>query len=318
MTTQVTSPLKVSSYLCLACGPLTGLGVFLGYVDGFCFFVWYLNNTAGSLQFVFLGIYQISRLHYCFSRERVYSNKGYSRCVFVAMLGVSAVLALNVLALPFLMWGVPSRCGINSRLEFEHEFWKEPWVMKADGAAIVNTWVTSLFAAWALWDLTTLLLYVCKIRSFRKFKSDNAEVYARIQAILRRVVIVTVFYELSVLFLVLIGLLAWNMLGHDIIYLSVLSAGSVIVSFAQYIMLEHNTAEYDRFLNVLRSLRLHYLCCCCVDIGTGTSEERNAVPSLDKHAQANATWDTREMTQMAHEQRTGMELSLETFATVQK
>ena len=39
-------------------------------------------------------------------------------------------------------------------------------------------------------------------------------------------------------------------------------AGPVIVSFAMYLMIEHNNKDYIKFLKVIRCLRLHWICLC--------------------------------------------------------
>ena len=40
-----------------------------------------------------------------------------------------------------------------------------------------------------------------------------------------------------------------------------------VLSLSMYLMMEHNTAEYARFLKYLRKFRVDYLCfCCCLQM----------------------------------------------------
>eukprot|EP01084_Bolivina_argentea_P177549 307014_1 len=75
-TPFITKSLQISSLLTIIFSVLPYFWGFLLYFNGFCYFA---NQMSVSLylQFNFMGLYQISRLHYCFAQSQVHSNKGY-------------------------------------------------------------------------------------------------------------------------------------------------------------------------------------------------------------------------------------------------
>ena len=83
-----TKSLKIWSALCIFSGPLIGFCIFALYFDGFCYFTWYFIGVTILYQPVFMGLYQLSRLYYCFANNQVYSNKGYPNWLFNIMFGL--------------------------------------------------------------------------------------------------------------------------------------------------------------------------------------------------------------------------------------
>ena len=84
-TTFITKSLQYTSYSCIICGFITNLISFLRMFDGFCYFVTFLCSIMFAAHVVLLGFYQLSRLYYCFSKNQVYSNKGYATWIFIVM-----------------------------------------------------------------------------------------------------------------------------------------------------------------------------------------------------------------------------------------
>ena len=106
-----------------------------------------------------------------------------------------------------------------------------------------------MLVGYFLWDMTTLVLYVIKIRSLKKYEHINPDIYKRISL---------VFYE------VITGICCLSVLISIFVFLFLPSAGiwiagcimSIAFSFSMYLMLEHNAAEY---ISVLKFIE--YICC---------------------------------------------------------
>ena len=77
-----TKYVKLYSFWCLICGPISSVSLLLSFFNGFCHLFWYICVAVSMIQVVFLGFYQLSRLYYCFSQNQVYSNKGYPNSCF--------------------------------------------------------------------------------------------------------------------------------------------------------------------------------------------------------------------------------------------
>ena len=152
-------------------------------------------------------------------------------------------------------------CGISRNLEayfveIEGTFMEMPWF----------AWFLTSFLMYVLLDVTTLLLYWCKIRSLSKYRNNKEnEIYSRIQHILYRVLILTLFYQIGGLLVYVINTTLtfydpdtteeFNVIGAAVI--------SCLVRYSMFLMQEHNTDEYVQFLRCLNRYKLYLCCCCC-------------------------------------------------------
>ena len=236
-------------------------------MPGFCYFVFPLMGCVLGVQYLSMGMYQISRLHYCFSAAQVHHEKGYPQWLFLAMSTVGVCLLLSWVLFYAIAVPLPAACGIDADTNCFTEL----------NAPLVSptTWSAVHFALYHVWDLATLGLYALKIHSFRKYKAEQEEVYRRIMCILQRVAILTLFYDtvfaLTTCVVVLFGFppeieampIKWSLLVSE------MGSALVVVLFSvsMLMMLEHNTAAYIRFLRLVRRLRLNFVfCCCCTRI----------------------------------------------------
>ena len=260
--TYTTKYLKLWSVLCLLCGPIQGLCTLLRYMDGFCYFTWYIRQITPMLQPIFIGFYQLSRLYYCFSQNQVYSDKGYSSYLFIAMFIIGAALFLWIVQYPLTSSGFPTKCGwihnenyqfieIKKTIEFE----------RAKDYVTTIILATSVFI-YLSWDIVTLCLYINKIKAFKKFKSVSPMIFKRILNIMYRVCVLTLFYEIG-LVMSTVPLIISTIIMFPA-WLSILlgSFPIIFVTSSMFLMLEHNTQEYGSFLRVIYRIKLHYLCCC--------------------------------------------------------
>lgn len=130
---------------------------------------------------------------------------------------------------------------------------------------IFHSWHFAVTSLGQIWDLTTLMLYSFKIWSFRKlYRHKHEGVWSKIIFILYRIVIVTIFYQLSSLILALM----YNALSEkpylEFIRTQLLPAlFSILISFCLFLMMEHNTDKYVVFLQFLRRSCLDSVCFCC-------------------------------------------------------
>ena len=191
-----------------------------------------------------MGMYQLSRLYYCFSRNQSHSDKGYPKCVFIFMFGFGALFLVQDIQLPFSA-GITTKCGLHDNYEYieRKEFWY--WVPQNHVIWLqVSLWILFL-----LWDFGTLFMYLWKIKSL---KNDMEEVNQRVLAIMHRVVILTLFYQIPTL------LFWWIFWLFGELQINV----AIFYCISMYLMQQHNDEQYAKFMKIIHRLKLHYLCCC--------------------------------------------------------
>ena len=162
------------------------------------------------LQTLFLGYYQLSRLYYCFANSQIHSNKGYSDAVFMIMYSTGLVITLfTTVTAPLFMNNtggyINSQCGYR-----EYQFYHIPIGDKYSSRYSILGSIGGLIML--LWDVTTYILYIHKIRIFVKYKgndSNESAIKERILSTLYKITIITSFYEI----LCLIGLISIYIAG---------------------------------------------------------------------------------------------------------
>ena len=123
--------------------------------------------------------------------------------------------------------------------------------MKGDAVA----WIASTtICVSALFDLNTLLLFVCKIRAVtRLVNTDDSrhDTLLRIRREMKRIILLTLFYQIYG------GLImfSWPILG---IYVFIIAYGQpTFFSLSIWLMQPHNSDEYRKTARILT------LCICC-------------------------------------------------------
>lgn len=233
-----------------------------------------------GLQFLSVGFYQLSRLHHCFGSQQTHrgtgvTGTGYPRFVFVLMIAFGFTCYVSWTICFSLVDTLTAKCGFRyDSTESEDQsiqfFWiyrERPILFDDDtSGSIYYHWSAITGTLFQLWDLITLMLYSYKMWKFGTFyKSQDDAVWKYIVSILHRIVIVTVFYQISCAFCGILYRLTkplWNSDEHlaSAVLVSVLS---IILSFSMNLMMEHNTNEYMGFLYVLQRFKLNFCCCCC-------------------------------------------------------
>lgn len=269
-TKFTTKWLQLFSLLTIIFGTLFTMIRFLGYLPIFCLINGALLYSSIVSQIVFMGFYQLSRIYYCFSQSQVYSKKGYPNCLFIIMFIIGVLVAVNVWFYAWIWMGPNSKCGINNKYQY---FFEPIITMKSDSyESITSIWQSVSLSVYLIWDIITLLLYVMKVYSFRKYKPQNIKVYNRIMSILANILILTLCYQFSICLATAIGIFRNLSADNDTlivlrtVYHMFLISSSTITNYSMFLMQRHNANEYEAFLKILWKLRIHYICCCCRSI----------------------------------------------------
>ena len=107
-----------------------------------------------------------------------------------------------------------------------------------------------------LWDFTTLSMYAIKIRLFRKYIKTQPLVYKRVSSILYKIFILTLFYEMVIVFWTILGVLQFIgdvFRSQLVLFASYFASDFIIcsVSYSMYLMMDHNQQQYIKFLRVI-------------------------------------------------------------------
>ena len=256
--------LQYISVFCIISGCIEIFARTLVPFDIACIFVEFVAEIFTSLQAALMGFYQLSRLYFCFANTKAYADNGYSKWIFkvMIMIGVTGTMIYSVTAAVHLN----NTCGINKD---GNVYWKQmipPDVYTVNGTCLVCLIGISISFIFVCWDITTLLLYVFKIRSFRRYAQSQPDVYQRIISTLSKIVILTLFYQIGV------GIHIANMITYSpsnarFIAYKITHLNMVIcITLSMYLMMNHNSKQYLGFLKIIYGLKLNYVCCCCAKI----------------------------------------------------
>ena len=250
-----TKYLALWSALCIATAPISSLTGTLRYFPGFCHIAPYVFRITAFAGLIFLGYYQLSRLYYCFARDKVHSNKGYPNWLFVIMFAIAFLFYFT-----FIFFNVDHytiSCGINNKYQAYYNksrpLRNPKWIMPVSTIALVVC---------IIWDLLTLSLYINKVRMFTKFYNNDTKIKNRILLILNKIIIITLFYHF-VQILTLFCVFWLTKVTSIIDGVTVANFYALLHSYSMYIMVDHNKKSYEWFLNILYRSRLYFVCCCC-------------------------------------------------------
>ena len=253
----VTRWLRLWSILCISFGSIGLLTVTLHNLPPFCYFSLYLMRILNSLPPLFMTFYQLSRLYYCFSRDKAYSDKGYPNWLFIIMFGLAILCYLS-----FIISTIDhyvTSCGINNEYKAYINY-------KNFGNYAKYVWILGILTAVHITsEILTLMLYIYKIYTFTKrlHKNNNStKIKNRILSILNKISIITMFYQFISILIVLIWIyirIAMGKIIFDVLYNLI----PLLYSYSMYIMLDHNKKSYQWFLKILYRFKLYFVCYCC-------------------------------------------------------
>ena len=67
-----------------------------------------------------MGFYQLSRLYYCFSKNKIYSNKAYPNYLFIIMYIIGILLLFIGILSAWFGYIIIGKCGINNKFQYIH------------------------------------------------------------------------------------------------------------------------------------------------------------------------------------------------------
>ena len=298
---------KRTSFICVIFGFLYSLMSTIAPIKIFCSIGKPLQIPFISAQGVFTGFNQLARLHYCFSQSSVHSAKGYPDRLFIIMIIIGVIFMIPIQIYPWL-W-IDELCGSNLTQTTNNKYsWISPYVRDAPN---VGLWININMVIYILWDFTTLSLYVLKVYSFRRYKQQNKEVYNRIMFILKKVVILTLLYEIPAIWSMISGTVLdivarqhkdeSNMvILCSILYQISWQFTSVTINLSVFLMQSHNEKEYDKFLKLFYKLRLYHVCYGCRDtfVAAGENSRCEEISTTDRTVERRETktiFDTRDV-----------------------
>ena len=256
-----TRPLKICSIISIISGTLFGLSLTTEPFPIFCHFSAELSSAILSTQGTFMGFYQLSRLYYCFAKEKVYHDKGYPKWLFILMYSIGLINILHSAITPWIFYVIDNTwsigCGITDKLE-------QVRMLRPSTNAQYGFFAMLIYT---LWDISTLLLYVFKVISFKTSigaRNPDSMIVKKIQSILTRIIICTVLYEIMCL-ITMVSLIILSNISSCwmtvILWHLPFGLASIVTSISMYLMQDHNTREYIKLLKIINGLGLSKICC---------------------------------------------------------
>ena len=255
--------LKFTSAASIVCGMIAAIYLCLEMLPGVCLLEHSVSLAFFAAQFIFLGLYQLSRLHYCFGKHSAHHEKGYPKWLFIAMVIIGIAIWLSWVILVTFGQSKPSTCRFTKDLNLEFVYRNSSILFEGNLDEQQNQFYEChhlIFGMLHLWDITTLLLYCCKIKTFRKLSALQRDaVWRKIMFILERIVIITLFYQISLFLVNLSHYLAVKMRESQVSIVLVIpnltigcaSLMAVLYALSMYLMMDHNSDEYVQFLRCL-------------------------------------------------------------------
>ena len=118
----ITTPFsRYSSLFCIISGNIICIFWLVSPIQGFCYFCHLIAHGFVWIQLVSMGFYQLSRLYYCYSNDKIHSKKGYPKWIFILMIGMGIFICINgILSSVYTHHTsmLRTNCGINTKLQF--------------------------------------------------------------------------------------------------------------------------------------------------------------------------------------------------------
>eukprot|EP01084_Bolivina_argentea_P066812 121822_1 len=204
----------------------------------------YTNGVSGftwSLIKITLTLYQIARLNYCFSSQQVHSSKyGYSKYTFGVLYIGAIVNIVSTFYVSFFIVHI-----VTEQIDMYGCIAKIP--CKQDFKLILMSIII-----YFVWDLTVLFLYIYKvIQIYFKTNFQNECIYNRIYGILRKIIFLTILYEITTVVpmsnFLFVKSRKIQLFTDAIVWcIDILASGVTI-----YLMMEHNNECYLKFVRCL-------------------------------------------------------------------
>lgn len=242
---------RYTSALSIACGLLTALSLCCTVIPLACVGQRTVTPILFHAQFTLMGLYQLSRLN----------EIGYPPWSLTFMALIGTALWMSCLVLSIAKFFRVSACRFDGGLAFIWEYSHVDLIFHDVDAADIDTydlWVLLNSVSMLCWNIATMMLFCCKIRSLRHVEGVHKDVsWHRTSFMLHRIVTISVFYLIPSPIVVLPALwgdhLQFGVVDGALIPCSLCT----VYTFSMFLMMDHNTDWYYRFLHIARK------CCCC-------------------------------------------------------
>eukprot|EP01084_Bolivina_argentea_P217077 368637_1 len=243
---------------------LISIAIYIPYV---CEYGAQLIGAAFILTKSCLTFYQIARLQFCFSSSSQ-QQIGYSNWVFKLLYinGIVFVIYSSIAAF-MLTTSIPlQNYGCYS-------------IAKKDKYGIISI----LFLWYYCWDWIVLFMYIIKIIQIKSRVSDN-KALERIDKILKKVLFLTLLYEMFVFIAAII--VFYN--DHDLAIGTVIFRvfDGLVMAFVIYLMIEHNNEKYDKFIHIFK-LICKLKCIDKMENKKGTVKDEENQQNTQQHMETN-------------------------------
>ena len=292
--TTINSPfLNYSSLFALFCCPMTIITGIMTKIPIICSWQMYpISITFWVYIRVFLTLYQIARLRYCFKRTKSLKY-GYSEKLFVALNIYGIILIIYV---SFGLFTPKYKVYSSKPLEGNMGCTSNP-------TEHYQLLVSIYAAMYYIWDWFVFLLYIIKIIQFRRKREMEAIVHKKVKFILQKIFLLTLIYEITSALVITAAVddLLWALAYFLDVFMS-----AIII----FLMIEHNN---DHYLNVIKRLNTWNLCFCCKSLIEDVIEHEQG--EIVRDDETSTIYDTQDIskqydTQMSFRQIMESELTI--------
>eukprot|EP01084_Bolivina_argentea_P256656 432184_1 len=273
--------LKMWSIFTLISGPIQCLIHVFGSIPYLC----YMNPFGESiriLSLITIGFFKLAKLHYCFSKAQTNTKHAYSSIVFIIMFGIGFMILIPALFIPSMQQTIHIMSdGFGCLIYWNTIKWQ-------------HILASITFFASFIWDWIIVYLYGCKIHSFRNVivTKHNPDVYKRTLLTLQKIIFLSICYQINQVVLIIVSINqlvdVHTWLG-SLLWLFIPISARITASYMQFIMIEHNTVEYETFLMFMYKLKCIYMgYCCCSTLVNNVAESQIGMELSDvvnKHNQ---------------------------------
>eukprot|EP01084_Bolivina_argentea_P067232 122485_1 len=249
----------------------------------------YIQRPSFGLPLISMGLFQLFRLYYCFSATQCHSSKGYSKQLFIFMIMYPFCVTIYWFMYPLILIDLT--------------------ISKNGECIIFEPSNYNIFSpiggiAYILWDWSILILIAYKILQFHKSAKSLSipeSVRTRVNGILKKVLLLTIFYEATVAVILILNsfvLRNWKTtLWQFIIFFILLVIERTMLCYIQLLMLEHNQNEYVKFVKILNRVKIQYLCCCCKYLIAINDENEQELAQVNKEYVEHTIYNTKSISE---------------------
>ena len=245
-TTLKNKSLSYHSLFALICCPMISITGIMIKIPVIC--SWPMYPIVISFWIcvqIFLTLYQIARLKYCFSAKNSLKY-GYSNQLFFVLNIYGIVILLYCVFALFEPNYTIYSSQVNGRFGCKYE-----------STQYYSLLVGIFSAMFYIWDWFVLILYIIKIVQFqRKQKENNSIVYKKVLFILQKILLLTIIYEITGGIVIFFH----GQTQSNFIWALSASLDATISSSILFLMIEHNN---DYYVKIIQTLNGYYLCFCC-------------------------------------------------------